>query len=159
MKDYTVRIRFTSPSLGNVKEERTGRFLLSRSAKGKVIFLPAWHHANMLLAATVLSLRQELVKRITWDIELELDNTAKRWQRIYYSNNAGRERYSVHEAIMPGWIASIHCALPLDLTDTDFFNLMSTAGRCKGLSPWKPGAYGHYAVVGVLPRKFSLDET
>jgi hypothetical protein len=159
MKDYTVRIRFTQPSLGNAKEKTTGRFLFMRSSLGCIIFLPAWHKSNMLMAATLLSIRPELVRGISWDIEIDAKLTEKRWQRVYYRNSTGRERYSMHEAIMPGQTIGINCVLPLDLDDNVFSDLMSTAGRYKGLSPWKPGDYGHYEVVDLFPRKFVCNQT
>jgi hypothetical protein len=30
---------------------------------------------------------------------------------------------------------------------------MTIAGKYKGLSPWKPGEYGHYEVVDVFERQ------
>lgn len=156
MQDYSVQIKFTSPSLGNAKEEKTGRFLFSRNLTGKIVFLPTWHKSNMLLASRLLSMHQDVVKLIHWDIAVDVELREKRWHRVYYKNSSGRERYSVHEAIMPGQVAFVNCVLPSKLAASDFLKLMELAGKYKGLSPWKPGEYGHYEVVDVSPRQHGI---
>lgn len=152
MKDYRVQILFTTPSLGNAKDSQSGRFLFSRNPAGQIVFLPTWHKSNMILAANLLSISQDSVKQIYWDTVVEVELRDKRWHRNYYKNASGRERYSVHEAIMPGQVATLSLVLPPSLTSDTFVQLMKVAGKYKGLSPWKPAEYGRYEVVDVFER-------
>lgn len=154
MRELTVRIKFTSPCLGNVKlRDGSGRFIFSRSPGGHVIFLACWHHANMRLAAQLLGRHQDEVGKIHWDINVDGKLYTERWHRLYYQASPGsRQRYSLHEAFFPGQIVGINCVVPSAISEDDFWRLMQKAGQYKGLSPWKPGEYGFYEVVSVRPR-------
>ena len=153
MKDYNVQIRFTSPCLGNAKDKESGRFLFARNLTDKILFLSTWHRSNMVMASKLLSSHQDAVKKIHWDTAIDVELREKRWHRVYYKNAVGRERYSVHESIVPGQIATIAFVLPTGFLPDVFVQLMSIAGKYKGLSPWKPGEYGHYEVVDVFERQ------
>lgn len=156
MRELSVIIRFTNPSLGNEKDPKTGRFKFQRSPgrEGKILFLATWHHANMKLAATMLGKHQETVKKICWDIEVDAQLQEKCLTRCFYQKSpGGRERWSLHESIMQGQIVCINCVVPADIDDQDFWTLMQIAGKYKGLSPWQPGKYGHYEVISIKPRR------
>ena len=66
MRELSVLIRFTNASLGNEKDQKTGRFKFQRSPgrEGKILFLATWHHANMKLAADMMGRHQEAVKKL-----------------------------------------------------------------------------------------------
>lgn len=156
MRELSVRIRFTNPSLGNEKDHKTGRFKFQRSPgrEGKILFLATWHHANMKLAAEMMGRHQETVKKICWDIEIDAELREKCLTRCFYQKSpGGRERWSLHESLMPGQIICINCVVPNDIDDADFWTLLHIAGKYKGLSPWQPGKYGHYEVVSIRPRR------
>ena len=155
MRELTVRLRFTSPCLGNCKErDGSGRFVFLRSPSGHVTFLAPWHHANMRLAAQLLGKHQDEVGKIFWDINIDARVRHDRWYKLYYQSKEGnRQRFSQHEAFFPGQIISINCVVPTPINDEDFWRLMSKAGQYKGLSPWKPGEYGFFEVVSIRPRR------
>ena len=160
MRELTVRIKFTSPSLGNEKmRDGSGRFVFSRSPTGHVIFLASWHNANMRLAAQLLGRHQDEVSKIFWDINVDGRLRRDRWHRVYYLGvNSGRQRYSLHEAFFPGQIVSINCVVPHTIGNDDFWRLVQKAGQYKGISPWKPGEFGFYEVVSIRPRRAPQEE-
>jgi hypothetical protein len=156
MRELSVRIRFMSPSLGNEKNPKTGRFSFMRSpgSSGKILFLSTWHAANMQLAAEMLGRHQELIKGICWDIEIDAELRDKCLERCYYKKTPkGRDRWSTHESLVKGQTANINCVVPHGIDDTDFWALMQLSGKYKGLSPWQPGKHGHYEVVSIRPRR------
>lgn len=159
MRELSVRIRFTNPSLGNEKDPKSGRFRFQRSPgrEGKILFLATWHHANMKLAADMLGRHQDAVKQICWDIEIDATLREKCLTKCYYQKSpGGRERWSLHESLMQGQTATINCVVPAEIDDQDFWSLMQIAGKYKGLSPWQPGKYGHYEVMSIQARRRQL---
>jgi hypothetical protein len=156
MRELSVRIKFTNPSLGNEKDQKTGRFKFQRSPgrDGKILFLATWHHANMKLAADMMGRHQEIVSKICWDIEIDAELREKCLTRCFYQKSpGGRERWSLHESLLPGQIICINCLVPTEIDDADFWSLLQISGKYKGLSPWQPGKYGHYEVVSIRPRR------
>lgn len=169
MRELSIRIRFTNPSLGNEKDPKSGRFKFQRSPgpNGNILFLATWHQANMKLAADMMGRHQEHIKKIFWDIEIDGKLRDKCLERCYYKKSSkGRERWSTHESLVRGQTIGINCVVPHEIDDEDFWTLMQIAGKYKGLSPWRPGEYGHYEVVSIrprrrnpLPREVSADES
>ncbi len=156
MRELTVRIRFTRPSLGNVKDAKTGSFLLPRdTSKSSVIFLPTWHKANFRFAAQLLGRLYDEVNQILWHLRVD-GMPAEQWFRRY--GGSGKRRYALHEAFFDGQEIGINCAVPSRIDDGDFWRLMQIAGQYKGLSPWKPGEWGSFDVVGLLPRRQQIEE-
>lgn len=156
MRELSVRIRFISPSLGNEKDPKTGRFKFQRSPgrEGKILFLATWHHSNMKLASEMMGRHQESVKQICWDIEVDAQLREKCQTRCFYQKSpGGRERWSLHESLMAGQTIVVNCVVPAEIDDQDFWTLMQIAGKYKGLSPWQPGKYGQYEVVSIHPRR------
>ena len=162
MREVTVRIKFTKHCLGSVKrDDRTGKFYLPRDPNGSVVFLSTWHAANMRFAAKVFGRHQDEVSKIHWDIAVDgiVREGRDGWYRRYYIvNGAAKERYALHEAFVPGQIVGINCVVPSTITDGDFWQLMEIAGRYRGLSPSKPGEYGHFEVVSIRPRRTQAEE-
>jgi hypothetical protein len=165
MRELTVRIEFTSPSLGNkkIKDDTplSGRFVFARSPDGHVMFLPTWWQANMNFAASVQGRHQKLVKSIHWDAFVD-GNPKRRMNQdgshtpIWYSRRYGtarKQRYSLHEAFHEGQIVGINCVVPPKLDDDSFKRLMTTVGQYKGISPFKPGEFGMFRVASLQPRK------
>lgn len=160
MRELTVRVRFTTPCLGNVKD-RTGRFLLPRSPDGlSVLFQASWHQSNMALASQLLGRHQDTVRKIMWDVRVDgLPRRSDRWHRIYYPTKNGRDRYFLHEAFKPGQVIGLNCTVPNAISDEDFWTLVQKAGQYKGLSPLRAGEFGLYDVVGVRPRRSPETDT
>ena len=156
MRELTARIRFTSHSLGNQKQPKnSGRFVFSRSnTTDQILFLPSWHAANMRFAARLLARHQSEVRKIQWDINVDGVLREDPWFRLYYTSSKSKQRrYAVHEAFFPGQEVGINCCVPDAITDDDFWWLLSRSGQYRGLSPWKPGEYGHFELVSLRPRK------
>lgn len=156
MRELTVRLKFTKHSIGNVKRDN-GRFLLPRSPAGAVVFLASWHHANMRFAAQTLNRHQDEVAKICWDISVDGVVRKDSWYRRYYHASGGRQRFVLHEAFCPGQVIGVNCVVPATVTDDDLWQLLTLAGRYRGLSPAKPGEYGHFEVVSIRPRRAAAD--
>ncbi len=153
MREVTVRVKFTKHSLGSVKREN-GKFFMPRNPAGDVTFLASWHLANMRIAAQLLGRHQDEVSKILWDIAVDGKVQRDSWFRRYYTvAGSSRQRYALHESFVPGQTVSINCVVPAAITDDDLWQLMSLAGRYKGLSPAKPGDFGHFEVVSIRPRR------
>lgn len=154
MRELTVKIRFTAVSLGNTKlTDGSGRFVFSRSPTGHILFLAKWYYANLHFASQLMGKHQDEVRKIRWDANLDGGVHEVRWYPVYYKATKGqRLRYTSHEALFPGQVVGIHCAVPSAISDADFRWLMNKAGKYRGLSPWKPGEYGFYVVEDILPR-------
>jgi len=154
MRELSIRLRFTQPSLGNEKNSRTGQFKFQRSPEGKILFLASWHQSNMRMASEMLGRHQTTVKKIFWDIEIDGEVREKCLTRCYYKKTSkGKERWSTHESLVKGQTISINCVVPQEIDDEDFWTLMQIAGKYKGLSPWQPGKYGHYEIVSIRTRR------
>ena len=153
MRELTVRIRFTRPALGSVKGRDDDRFHFMRTPDGHVVFLATWQQTNMRLAAQLLGRHQREVDKILWDVAVDVMLRADRWFRRYYTNGSGRKRYAEHEALLPGQIVGVNCVVPAEISDDDLWQLMTLAGRYKGLSPFRPGEFGHFVVESIRPRR------
>lgn len=155
MRELTVRIRFTKPCLGNVKRHGSNLYL-PRSPSGAVTMMGTWHRNNMHFAAQLMGKHEGLTNRIFWDINIDgLPRQGEdRWFRRYYTvANGTKSRYSLHEAFQSGHVIGINCAVPGSISDDDFWQLMTTAGRFRGLSPFLPMEYGLYEVVSLRRRR------
>jgi hypothetical protein len=157
MRELTVRVRFTGPSLGNVKSRdgAVSSFVFHRNDDGRIVFLASWHRANMRFAAQLLGKHYDHVQHILWDVVVDggLRKGREKWFSRYFSTQNGRRRYVKHEAFQVGQTVGINCAVPQGITDDELLQLMNLAGRYKGLSPWKPGEYGHFEVESIQPRR------
>jgi hypothetical protein len=154
MRELTIRIRFTVPCLGNVKlRDGSGRFVLPRTPdESHVMFLASWHNANMRFASELLGRHQDEVQKIGWDIAID-GVVRRRWERRYYTNPSGVQRYAKHEAFFAGQTIGLNCAVPRTISDDDLLQLMNLAGQYRGLSPWRPGEYGLFEVVSITGRR------
>lgn len=160
MRELTVRIRFTSPSLGNVKKSPEGHYLLPTNPDGFVTFLGTWHQANMALAAKLLGRHQDEIRRILWDIVVDgrpLRGQDRWFKRYYTKGGKGRRRYCLHECFPVGHVVGLNCAVPSAISDDDMLELMNLAGRYCGLSPFKPKEFGHFAVESIRARRNKIE--
>lgn len=156
MREMTVRICFTKPSLGSVKRQGTSNLVFARTPSGAVAFLPTWHKWNMHFASQLVGKHVGLTNKILWDVNIDgrPRSGEERWYRRYYTiPNGRRSRYSLHEAFQIGHTIGINCVVPTSITDDDFWELMATAGRFRGLSPFLPMEYGLYEVVSLRRRR------
>jgi hypothetical protein len=155
MRELTVRIRFIKPALGNVKQPKTGRFVMPRNpVTGAVTFLASWHRSNMQFASQLLGRHQDEVKKILWDLNVDGVVLPNGWYRRYYTvSGTTKERHVLHESFRPGQVVGINCVVPAGIPDDDFWELMRIAGQYKGLSPARPDEFGRFEVESIRPRR------
>jgi hypothetical protein len=157
MDEVVLRLRFTQASLGAARRKEGSDivFAMLRNPDGQVMFLPTWWRSISRFAATVLNVPTELVARVEWDPAV--DGITGRWRRYFPQENGEptvRRRYALHEAFLKGEMIGVNCVLPQGLMVDQFWRLMDTAGRYKGISPYKPGQYGTFQVVEVQQRRW-----
>lgn len=148
MREMTVKICFSRPSLGNVKAA-DGKFYLPRSPSGHVLFMASWHACNMKFAANILGRHQGTVGEIRWDMSVDGVPRKDGWYRRHLPGDLKRARYALHESFVSGQVVSLRCAVPTAIGDEDLRELMSIAGKYCGLSPARPNEFGRFEVVGV----------
>lgn len=148
VREVVARIRFLSPCLGNARR-KTGQGILysmMRDLDGRVIFLPTWWNAISRFASRVQNRHQEAVSRIHWNVTV--DGSPGKFKRFLTKTKSnGQQRYALHEAFLTGCEIRISCVLPSEITVEDFRELLSVAGRYRGISPFKPDTYGRFEVV------------
>ena len=155
MRELTVRIRFTLPCLGNVRAKKSGKYFLPKNPAKQVTFMATWHEANLKFAAQVLGRHQDEVGKILWDIVVDgrVPHGEAGRHRRYYTGGNKKRRYSQHECFPAGYVVGLNCVVPVAITDDDVIALMNLAGKYKGLSPWKPGEFGHFEVESIHARR------
>lgn len=161
MRELTVRIRFTLPSLGNVrtyqrlvnlegvKKKRTV-FLLPRNHEGKVILMQSWWASVMRNAADVLCRHQGVIKDVRF--ALEVDGTPRPFPEEWFQRFYDEDRFTPHEQFAAGDVIGVSCLVPATINDDDFWRLMSLGGEYYGMSPYRPGEFGFFKVEGIEKR-------
>lgn len=160
MRELTVRLKFTTPCLGKVKQTRTisregtrkkrSYFLFARDCDNKVVFMQQWWQSLMRRAADVACRYQREVRDIKFDLAVDgsPQPTPDRFFRRFYGDN----RFSQHEAFFAGDIIGISCLVPAAITEDGLVQLLSLAGKYFGISPFRPGEFGFFKVVQVEKR-------
>lgn len=159
MRELTVRLRFTSHCLGNVKKHyrKQGKlrhyYLLPRNPEGKVIFMPTWWSSTLKRAAEILCRHHKEVEKVRFALEVEGNPrpTPEQFYRRYYSDN----KFSKHEAFFPGDVIGVTCAVPSEIDDDDFHRLMTYAGKYCGMSPGQSNDFGFYVVESIRATRTS----
>lgn len=169
MRELAVRIKFTTPCLGNVRKHHRvqGRvrnhFLLPRNPGGKVIFMNTWWQAILAQAAKILCRHHGEVKSIRFAMEVDgkprpleegevEDPRTGRKQVVlkgHYHRYYAEDRFSKHEAFFPGTVIGLTCIVPQGINDEDFHRLMELAGKYCGISPGLPGEFGFFTVESI----------
>lgn len=103
----------------------------------------------MVVAARVLGNHQHLISQIRWDLELIDAAPLNKYLRYVRPR-----RYAVHESIPAGGIVVLEAILPEGLNAEAFSELMTTAGRFCGISPFgATQGFGKYTVLFVEEKK------
>jgi hypothetical protein len=141
--------------LGNVRARKSGKYFLPKNPEMKVVFMATWHEANLKFASQILGRHQDEVSNIHWDIVVDgrIPPGERGRFRRYYTNDKRKRRYSQHECFPAGHVVGINCVVPQTISDDDLIALMNLAGKYKGLSPWKPGEFGHFEVESIHARR------
>ena len=157
MNEVTVTIRFIRECLGAERRHLEGEgdvFCMHRAGES-VIFLPSWWKAITRYAAQVLNQPQSLIDRIDWDPVIV--GMPRRWRRYFPTEPtkaSERRRYAKHEAFRAGDVIYVNCVLPDGLSPADFRSVLETAGKYKGISPYRPGQFGNFQVEDVRERRY-----
>jgi len=156
MRELAVKIKFSKHCLGNVRRylnhgsKKQTYFAFQRSPDGRVMFLPRGWRANMLFATKLMNRHQSEVDNICFDPHI--DGSTRPVPLELYKRYYSPERFVKHEVFNPGDIIGLNVALPDCVTDEDFWYLMDTAGRYKGISPAMPTEYGYFTVEHLVKR-------
>ena len=155
MRELTVRIKFTTACLGNVKQHKPGdkwpSFWMPKTPDGKVRFEAQWWKHSLKFSAQVLCRHQRAVNQIHFDVSV--DGKPDRRSENFYRRYLDGKKFLKHEAFMEGDIIGLNCIVPSEIDDDDFWRLMDIVGRFKGISPFGPREYGFFVVESVNRRK------
>lgn len=153
MRELTVRLRFRTHSLGDVHDS-TGRMLMPRNPKKRIVFVASRHAENVSFAAQVMGKHYAEVLLIRWDVQVDGVLRPDPWYRRYYRTNNGKLKYSEHEAFFPDEVVGINCMVPTAVSDADFGSLMTLAGKYRGLSPFRASdGFGLFEVESMAPMR------
>lgn len=160
MLEYLLEIAFVSPCLGNTRRElarpgapRRHYWALPRTPSGHITFQPTWWQANLRKSATVLSRAAPGLAQVRFDPQISGVPQAARpenFYRRYYTDKI----YALHEAFFPGEVIGVRVLVPLELPVDLLRQVLETSGRFYGISPAKPGEFGHFQVQQLAPYKF-----
>jgi len=162
MRELTVRIKFTTACLGNVKRymKQGGKkwpcFYMPRTPDGAVRFETSWWKASMKFAAQVLGKHHKAVERIHFDVTIDgqPDHNPVNFHKRHFDS----KKFVKHEAFPEGQVIGVNCIVPSEIPDDHFWQLMDLIGRFKGVSPFGPREYGFFVVESVNRKKLALDK-
>jgi len=145
MTEVEVTLRFNNHCLGDCRFGSISAFL--RDPDGRVMLLATWWASLMRYAAKVANRHHKTVKDIDWDPVVQ--GESREYRRYYKAR-----RFRLHEAFYPGDEIVVHAVLPDGLTLDDFRELLSIAGRYRGISPFgSDRKYGTFDVRAVTPKR------
>ena len=141
--EVKARIRFTTPCLGAVRGQDMDRML--RDSSGKVIFMQSWWRSGLSYAANALSLNTRAIADIQTDPKIEGKlGTHKRFYKL--------DQFTLHEAYEIGSEIEAAFLLPNEIDIEQFRQILITAGRFVGISPYGSRQdFGRFEVVSVIP--------
>lgn len=125
--EVSAKIRFVTPCLGN--ERRDQRDLMLRNSDGYVIFLQSWWRCSLRYAANAIGRWQRDADEIQADPVVRGQTSI--YRRFWNSN-----QYKEHESFLAGSVVEVNFLLPSTLGIDEFRQILTTAGRYAGLSPY-----------------------
>lgn len=142
-----VRLEFTTPCLGNERNDDPEPNRMLRSGSGGLIFLQSWWHGCTAAAAERFSMHQKRIRSVKWSSEV--DGTTRLIDRFYHRKD-GSKHVKKHEGFDTKDTMSIRALVPDDIPLEDFKTILRIAGEFFGISPygWKKG-YGRFNVLEV----------
>jgi len=141
--ELVVRLKFTTPCLGNVRRSDYDR--MTRDDEGRVIFMPTWWRSAFGQAARAISRYYDYVNQIlpALPIEGDLTRVARRYGR-------GADDIKVHEGYDVGATVTVRFAIPGKMHIRQFVELLEAVGMYVGISPYRSGKnYGFFKVLEV----------
>jgi len=139
--EVVATLRFLTPSLGNARGERRDRMLYS--TEGEVVYLQSWWRSSLGYAAQALCRHQGTIDKIQADPVVRGPVSI---HKRFYSPTSFKE----HEAFLAGTEVEVRFMLPKKLRLEAFRELLETAGKYAGISPYGyKQDYGRFIVVDV----------
>jgi len=162
MRELTVRIKFTKACLGNVKrhlqkDEKTWPcYYLPRNPDGEIRFEATWWKSSLRFASEILGRHHKTVNKIQFDVIVDgrPDTNSANFYRRYMDNR----RYVKHEAFKEGDLIGVNCVVPSNISDDDFWKLMTYVGQYRGISPFGHKEYGQFVVESITPTRRSKNQ-
>lgn len=143
--EVKVRLKFTTPSLGNVRGDVLDKML--RDHEGDVIFLQSWWRA-------VLSYGAQAYNRFEKEIDLVQTDPKVKGELSTYRRYWKPNEFKMHEAFLAGAEIDVRFCLPRAISPEEFKELLTLAGRYVGVSPYgHKQDYGRFIVLSVEPAR------
>ena len=136
-----VKLRFITPSLGNVRERECDRMI--KDKEGNVIYMQSWWHGTLRYGAKALNRFYSEVEQV--QVSPIVTGTLSLFKRFY-----APDRFTYHEAFAAGDVISVSFSLPDRIDAAAFKELLEVGGKYVGISPYGyRDDYGRFAVVSV----------
>ncbi len=147
MEKVQLTLKFLRPCLGGIRSPPVDRFERD-PATGRVMFMNSWWLSVAEVGARALGKHQDKVRELMFD--LYVHGSVSLFDRQYFDPERRVCASTRHEAFAEGATLSVSVVLPDGLPVRDFAEIMSLAGRFRGISPygWKQG-YGRFSDVKV----------
>jgi len=156
MRTVVMRIRFTTPCLGNRRDNKQGGMLCHlRDGQNRIVFLQSWWDSAMTQAAQAFGRHQTDVRKIRWS---PIIDGVPRVYRRYYKKDKARK----HEAFRAGDEIAVKAMVPSEISLGDFRQLVDVLGEFFGISPFRSsggvrnarnagldGGFGRFEVMEV----------
>ncbi len=143
--EVITKLRFTTPCLGDQRSHH--RDTMRRDSDGNVVMLQAWWRSSLRYAAQAIGLFHKEVDQVQADPVIT--GKTKLYKR-YYSLTEFKE----HEAFLDGDFIDVKFMLPNNLSLENFRELLTTAGRFAGISPYGfKQNFGRFVVVELVEVK------
>ena len=152
MYEVCLRLRFESPCLGSMRNEKEGDpDQMMHNADGNVTFSQTWWRTIVCQGAHSYGKHQDRVRALLWTPAV--DGTTKLFRRYYHLRNekgVPQKLFKDHEAFLAGETIGVKALVPDDVPIEDLRDIMAIAGEYFGISPfgWKMG-YGKFKVLEV----------
>ena len=129
MKDMTLAVEYVTHALSAGRKPDDDHDSFDRDTSGNIIFRQPWWHAAMLKAIELAGLRGIKPGYFYFDPVVPVKTEI-------YRRKYGRDRFRVHEAIMPGTLFRVRAMVDDAVTEKQAMDLFTCMGRYVGLSPF-----------------------
>lgn len=156
-REFSVRLEFTSPCLGNDRHTDPGSswpvFRMSRTtAQGSICFEPMWWRSGLLFAANLTGFPRRLMDGVVFDPIVDGQVNDQLFKRLLNDN----KKYARHEAFLSGDRVNVNCIVPLAVSANDLGVLLTKFGSYRGISPFRGDNYGRFKVLTIEPLRQEL---